>query len=396
MPPKKSDLIRFDPSGRHRELGLELFLACASPSDNAAVSPLGLWLVCAALRAGAGGSTEAAWATRLALPDPTFGELGAELAKLDAVGGLSLAMQVAVAAGYKLEESFLTRVRESLGAGVMPVDFGDPVGTKARIDAWVNDASGGLIEGLGAKIDPLTRLLPVGVVHFNARWEGPFDVATPEPFKNFEGEAVAVPMMRRKGTLRYAWDSSFEIVAVPYRAESSADAEPLVRNADGVIVGTRSPGPNFEAVFLLPREPGIEAFALARTVPCTALLEQLQPHLVELSLPRFTLRARADGLAEVLERGASASLFGADSDYSGICSERGLGPGTLPHEVVVEVDERGTRAAAVTEARILGSIDLRPKPVVQLRFDRPFLFFIHEPQSGTLLFMGQVTDPSEL
>ena len=110
----------------------------------------------------------------------------------------------------------------------------------------------------------------------------------------------------------------------------------------------------------------------------------------------FTFRTQTHGLAAALEDGASASLFGAGSDYSRISAERGLAPQELLHQVAVEVDERGTRAAAATEATILGYIAPRPPPVVQLCFDRPFLFFIHEPRSGTLLFMGQVIDPGAM
>lgn len=53
-----------------------------------------------------------------------------------------------------------------------------------------------------------------------------------------------------------------------------------------------------------------------------------------------------------------------------------------------KVDEEGTETAAAT-----GTAFAVPKTPV-LQADRPFLFAIRERLSGTILFMGTVSDPT--
>ena len=60
------------------------------------------------------------------------------------------------------------------------------------------------------------------------------------------------------------------------------------------------------------------------------------------------------------------------------------------HKAFVEVNEEGTEAAAATGVGI-GITSMPPQFIV----NHPFLFVIRENSSGTILFIGRVTDPSE-
>jgi serpin B len=69
----------------------------------------------------------------------------------------------------------------------------------------------------------------------------------------------------------------------------------------------------------------------------------------------------------------------------------------VTQKAYVQVDEKGTEAAAVTEiilqdSDISGDETLSPKI---FRADRPFLFLIQERFTGTILFMGKVGNPAE-
>jgi serpin B len=59
----------------------------------------------------------------------------------------------------------------------------------------------------------------------------------------------------------------------------------------------------------------------------------------------------------------------------------------------VDVNEKGTEAAAATAVSMFRSSAARPTRAVVFRADHPFLFVIRDTRTGTLLFMGRVTDP---
>ena len=61
-------------------------------------------------------------------------------------------------------------------------------------------------------------------------------------------------------------------------------------------------------------------------------------------------------------------------------------------KAMIEVDEQGTTAAAVTAVSMRGSRSLRLG--LQFIADHPFLFFLRDLQTGMLLFQGRMVDPT--
>ena len=67
------------------------------------------------------------------------------------------------------------------------------------------------------------------------------------------------------------------------------------------------------------------------------------------------------------------------------------------HQANIDVDEKGTEAAAATAVddgvhRRCGPAG--PRKIITLRLDRPFLFLVRDVKTGAILFMGRVVDPS--
>jgi serpin B len=61
------------------------------------------------------------------------------------------------------------------------------------------------------------------------------------------------------------------------------------------------------------------------------------------------------------------------------------------HQTFLQVDERGTEAAAATAVGI-GLTSAAPQPSI-IRFDRPFAFFIREKSTNMILFAGSLYEP---
>jgi serpin B len=81
--------------------------------------------------------------------------------------------------------------------------------------------------------------------------------------------------------------------------------------------------------------------------------------------------------------------FTPDADFSGMTGTKRLSIARVIHKALVEVNEEGTQAAAASAAIMTKSV---PR-VREFIADHPFLFLIRERSTGTILFMGRVTDP---
>jgi serpin B len=113
---------------------------------------------------------------------------------------------------------------------------------------------------------------------------------------------------------------------------------------------------------------------------------------VEVSLPKFRLEQRLD-LGDTLKAMGMPLAFSDQADFSGMTTEASLLISKALHKAFVEVDEKGTEAAAATA--IVMSLTSAPQPeqAKVFRADRPFIFVIRHNASGAILFMGRVTDP---
>lgn len=85
------------------------------------------------------------------------------------------------------------------------------------------------------------------------------------------------------------------------------------------------------------------------------------------------------------------AAFGDLADFSGISAGDAWRISDIYHKAYVDVDERGTEAAAAT-AVVVGTTSVPPEPVV-FRADRPFIFAIVDRQTDTLVFLGRVVAP---
>jgi serpin B len=121
------------------------------------------------------------------------------------------------------------------------------------------------------------------------------------------------------------------------------------------------------------------------------VLEGLVERQVALTLPRFEFESGFD-LGEVLAAMGMPLAFTLQADFSGMTAEERLFISEVIHRATISVGESGTEAAAGTAVVMPPSAI--PADLVTLTVDRPFLFLIRDLQTGTVLFLGRVLDPS--
>ena len=366
--------------------GLDLYRAVAAGEPNVVLSPTSIALALAMARAGARGQTAAemdAVMHRLASDDHAtwLNALDQVLATRsgtfeDASGaGLPVALRIANAPfaqqGMPLEPAYLEALASRFRAGLRLVDYvAETEAARLLINGWVDGQTEHRIPELLAQgiLNRDTRLTLVNAIYLKAPWLTPFPaVATaPAAFTRADGTTVEVPMMATTAAMRHATGTGWRAAEIPYVGGSLAMT---------VIV------PDDLATF----EQALTADQLA------SITAGLAETLVSLTFPKFSIETKAQ-LADVLAALGMPSAFDGRADFSGITKAERLAISDVIHQANIDVDEKGTEAAAAT-AVVMGRTSAPAEPVT-VRVDRPFLFLLRDVPSGAILFLGRVGDPS--
>jgi serpin B len=294
-----------------------------------------------------------------ARPAPSPGSSGKPLE-------LEIANSVWGQTGYHVERGFLDLLAREYGAALNTLDFDrDAAGATRAINDWVDAHTNHKIKQLFDSLDPATKLVLVNAVHFKASWQQPFDTAATRDgsFATATGEHVTVPFMHGDVRSTYASGDGWQAVDLPYVGDASMT----------VIV------PDRFSEFERALDPAV----------LSQIVGSLKPSDVTLALPKVQLKDKID-LVPALEALGMTDAFGA-ADFSGITGNRDLRISQVVHQATVTVDEKGTEAAAATGISFLTSAD----PPTTLTVDRPYLLLIRDHRTGTILFLGRVTDPTQ-
>ena len=285
---------------------------------------------------------------------------------------LSIANCIWGQSGYSFLPEFLDVLGQNYGAGLRLLDFvNDTEESRVAINDWVSEETESKIEDLlqPGILTPDTRLVLANAVYFNASWllRFPQGNTSDGAFHLLDGSGVTVPMMNQTEMLGYVQGDGYQVIELPYTGREAS------------------------MLILLPDDGRFEGFegSLDGERLETAL-QGLESQNVALTMPRFSFDARLS-LADTLAGMGMPDAFGGDADFSGMTGNRDLFIGAIEHKAFVSVDEVGTEAAAATAVVMLESE--RPSPI-EVVIDDPFIFVIRDTETGTILFVGRVVDPS--
>jgi len=124
------------------------------------------------------------------------------------------------------------------------------------------------------------------------------------------------------------------------------------------------------------------------------LATQLAEKEVQVSLPRFKSELKMNLGKELIAMGMK-DAFSKNADLSGMTGEENLFIDEVVHEAVIEVSEAGTEAAAASAAVIALKSSLGAEPE-KFNADHPFVYFLRDEVSGTMIFAGRLVRPSEI
>lgn len=373
--------------GGNNEFALDLYTEVCDihNSDNIFFSPYSISSALGMTYAGAEGQTavEMAEVLHFTLPfeitNRAFHSLTESLSSGELVRAesgdpftLSISNGLWVQDGFNLRDEYVAEVTMYYSAAVRNLDFiADPDGSREIINEWVAESTMDRIQNLipSGVLNDDTRVVLTNAVYFKASWLKPFHehFTSDAPFFLTNGSAINVPMMNQTDYFRYVSTEGYSAVELDY---AEGNASMLMLLPDGDIE-------EFEQDF----DSGM----------METIRRRLSSTRVSISMPKFEF-SQSMQLSQILRTLGMESAFSGSADFSGFTGNPDLFISEILHKAFVKVDETGTEAAAAT-AVVMG-ITAIPEEPVEMNINRPFLFFILDRESGCILFMGRIMDPS--
>ncbi len=281
--------------------------------------------------------------------------------------------------GFPFLTTFLQSATGDYQASVNQADFATSADAATQaINRWVAQQTQNRIQDMLApgSLNSLTRLVLANAIYFKGTWNVAFSPTntTTQVFNVSSSLQVTVPMMHEPAVVtnlyNYVRTADYEALELPYASNRFSMLVLLPAQVDGYKQ--------------LEAELSLAFLANVKT--------QMKKQMVEIYFPKFSLESDLD-LKEVLSALGMPSAFEQGlADFSGLDGMTDLYLSLIRHKAWIDVDEAGTEAAAATVTGITTTV-APGNPV--FRADHPFLFFIREERTGSLLFLGRLLNPSQ-
>ncbi|MGM0489739.1 MAG: serpin family protein [Planctomycetota bacterium] len=368
----------------NNEFALDLYGQLrATDTGNLFFSPASISTALAMTYAGAEGETEQEMAETLNfdLPEDQVHSAFASLMSLlgappDESYELRVANRLWGQEDYGFLPAYLETTRENYGAELAQVDFVNKTGqVRKEINAWIEEQTNNKIKDLlpPGSVDRLTRLVLTNAVYFKGKWEHEFDkeATRDAPFTVSPDEQVEVPLMFQKRKFKYGETAELQLLEMGYQGQDLSMLLLLPKKVDDLAaIEEKLSGENLEKWSAGMRKKEVRTY-----------------------IPRFELTEEFQ-LNSMLSTLGMPSAFEPDrADFSGMNGKKDLYITAALHKAFVDVNEEGTEAAGATGI-VMGITSMPTEPTV-FRADHPFIFLIRHDPTGSILFMGRVTNPRQ-
>lgn len=347
---------------------------------NVTISPLSISTAVSMAYQGANGTTKDAIANALrykgldiATVNNSYKELLGYLNQADSKVQIGINNSIWYRDGFTVKDDFLSVNKDVFNSYIASIDFSKPEAAD-KINGWISDATKGKISGMiNPPIADDLMMYLINAVYFKGQWTNVFSVESSSPgsFQNTQNTYKNVVYMHKRSAGEFGSGTGYKAVRLPY--------------GDGKIA----------MYCILPDEgAGINDFInTLDSSKWNAIKQSIKKsNDLELTLPRFKVEYGTKSLQKALSAMGMDEAFKTSADFSGIAPK--LFMSDVLHKSVVEVNEKGTEAAAVTVVP-MNATAIPPVDHDIFDADRPFVFVIADDKTGTILFMGKAADIEE-
>lgn len=370
----------------NNRLSLNLYQQMKVNDENLFFSPYSISSAFAMTAAGAKGMTAREMYDVLQFTDiasPGIGWLNKQLITTTQTKPTSPIVQIANAIWPQkdlgLLPSFKNVVQKDFGGTIDSLDYAHDIAKAvAEVNKWADVNTKGKIQNILSERDVSsdTKLILASAIYMKANWLHMFNEYGTQnaPFHIDKKRTVDTPMMQVTESLSVYDDKDVAVIELPYIHDTQ--------------------GPALSMVVALPKD--IEGLAALEEKLSIQLLgdwlKQARKQKVQLQFPKFKLESRTV-INDVMQALGMKLAFTKQADFSGITGRPDLFISSAIHQTYIDVDEKGTEAAAVT---VIGmrttSMEIPVEPYI-FTADHPFVFFIIDQRTKAILFMGRFVHP---
>ncbi|OBR90637.1 serpin (serine protease inhibitor) [Clostridium ragsdalei P11] len=274
-----------------------------------------------------------------------------------------------------LNKQFVDTSQKYYNSEVSTLDFKDNNSVDI-INNWVDKSTDGQIKKIIDNINKEDVAILINSVNFKGTWldEFPKDNTKPEEFNLSSGQKIKVDNMEDIRVNSYLKGNNFAAVKIPYY--------------DGL-----------EMDLFLP-DKGVDINKFVSSFSKSNMdkwMNDFYDARVTMKIPKFKLEYEEDNMVDILKKLGVVTAFDRNkADFSGISQQKPLFISKITHKTSINVDEKGTAAAAVTAVEMGATASMPPEyKNVDFTIDRPFVFAIRDCNTGAIVFMGKVENPQK-
>ncbi|XP_017546380.1 protein Z-dependent protease inhibitor [Pygocentrus nattereri] len=271
---------------------------------------------------------------------------------------------------FQVERAFSDQIKKFFDADIENVEFEKADLSKETINKHVRKKTGNKVKEIVTNIEPLTQMMLINTIFFQGAWERPFNPNNTENGRFYVDKynIVQVPMMMNLDKFYIASDDELKVkvLRLPYLGGAAMLIVLPDNNVDYTIIDDEINADRF-----------------------LNWIKNMKKTKLEVYLPKFKME-QSYPLHKILPAMGIQNIFKNTANLKGMSQEPGLKVSQVLHKAVIEVDEKGTVAAAATSVGIT-AYSMPTSFVV----NRPFFFFIYHEATNSLLFMGRVIDPTK-
>jgi serpin B len=352
--------------------------------ENLLISPLSVSMALSMTLNGAAGSTKTGMETTLGFAGQQISTindynklLAGQLQSIDEQVTFNIANSIWYRNTFSVLPAFLTTNQNYYNAEVSALDFNSPSAVNT-INNWVNTKTNSAIPTIIDNITSDQVMFLINALYFKGSWTNSFD-ATKTSDKDFYKEDLSVVkckmMLQENNNLCFVNDS-LSLVELPYGQGN------FVMTI--MLPGTGKTTPDLIAAFNASNWKKWNDAKVSSKV--------------QIYLPRFkmTYETSKMGLIDLLSTMGMADAFNSNiANFTGINANGGLYISSVKHKTMIDVNEEGTVAAAVTSVGIATTTISLPPQIIYINVNKPFLFVISEKSTGAILFTGRIMDPTK-
>ena len=383
------------------KLGMDILLSLLDGKSNRFVSPVSLDLALALAACGSEGETKAE--ILAALEADTLKDATSFSAALEK-SGLKIANAAFVKDGLVLKADYASGIQREMDAEILPLN------SLSQVNSWVNEHTDGLIPSLPLSgIDDIMLML-INAIAIDARWEEPFDglYTCKQNFHAPDGD-VEVDMMYNTLVGGYVETDGLQLLRLDYRDCDLYMLLALPHDGDVADALKWLGDHDLNALeYPIQSQEEIVSEIVERAKQWGEVLDEEtiswlnarymggMPYEVALALPKLDIQCSTDLTEPLKQQGILKAFDPVDAGFAPI-SDTPLYVTVLRQELRLQVDEEGTKAAAVTY-ELMDTMAANPmyerKPV-NFTCDRPFALLIIDETSGEICFAGAVMNPTK-